>query len=106
MSEKMYHYFEQQQNKVQEIKKARVVVEKQEDDKVEENKIAVIVIEKKETPQVASAVKKEQNKVSVVIEKKESLNISVKNASTSRSKTDEKSQQENKAIVIVKKLNR
>ena len=75
----MYHYFEQQQNKVQEIKKARVVVEKQENDKVEETKVAVIVIEKKETPQVASAVKKEQNKVSVVIEKKESLNISVKN---------------------------
>ena len=67
----MYHYFEQQQNKVQEIKKARVVVEKQEDDKVEENKIAVIVIEKKETPQVASAVKQEQKEVSVVSEMKE-----------------------------------
>ena len=100
----MYHYFEQQQNKVQEIKKARVVVEKQEDDKVEENKIAVIVIEKKETPQVASAVKKEQKEVSVVSEMKESLNISVKNEAAAKPTKNLK--QENKAIVIVKKLNR
>ena len=100
----MYHYFEQQQKKVQEIKNVRVVVKKQENDEVEENQVSVLVIEKKETPQVASAVKQEQKEVSVVSEMKESLNISVKNEAAAKPTKNLK--QENKAIVIVKKLNR
>ena len=84
MREKMHHFFEQQQKKVQEIKNVRVVVKKQENDEGEENQVSVLVIEKKETPQVASAVKQEQKEVSVVSEMKESLNISVKNEAAAK----------------------
>ena len=86
MREKMHFYFEQQQNKVSEMENARVAAVKveavveQENNKLEQEKVSV-VIEKKELvdTKVAKTIIRKQGKraVKVVIEEKEECHAEV-----------------------------